>query len=307
MRPAGGRRANPTDVTALPGRPSEPPANSPSPPIHPTPVNRLPPPATALAPRHRSRPRSAPLPAAFARATSDPALGRRRTLSFLLALLIETLLLLALLTLNFIAPPTTKPDGSLSSFDVAPDSPDQSPTKARKAAAAKPTPVKQPPKIPPKQLPDRPLPMLIVTKDVFAASDIAKLGTKATAPDAGEEQAANSPGDSPRVGTGPHGEPLYRAEWYREPTDQQLSAYLPPNKPNIGSGIVACRTIDRYHVADCVELTNNPPGSHLASAVRQAAWQFLVRPPRKGGKELVGEWVRIQIFYGVGDPDKSGE
>jgi protein TonB len=119
------------------------------------------------------------------------------------------------------------------------------------------------------------------------------------AQDSGNDaQLADGPGDSERVGTAPNGQPLYAAEWYREPTNQELSTYLPPRMPDGGGwGLVACKTIARYHVDDCVELGNSPPGSHLASAVRQAAWQFLVRPPRKGGREMVGEWVRIRIDY----------
>jgi len=98
------------------------------------------------------------------------------------------------------------------------------------------------------------------------------------------------------VGHGPHGEVLYAAEWAREPTDAELGGYLPHNAPD-GWGLIACKTIPNDRVEDCIELGQDPPGSHLASAVRQAAWQFRVRPPRKNGRELVGSWVQIRIDY----------
>ena len=111
-------------------------------------------------------------------------------------------------------------------------------------------------------------------------------------PSAGE----GSAGDSEVVGRGPHGELLYAAEWAREPTNAELSGYL-PHDPSDGWGLIECKTIPNDRVDDCIELDQWPHGSHLAAAVRNAAWQFRVRPPRKGGKTLVGSWVRIRIDY----------
>ena len=231
---------------------------------------------------------------------------RRRAASLGLALAIEILLLLAFINLNL--DPAKPPDfkgGTLSTFDIAnvdDPTPQQTPQKQAEATRPpRPVPLRPKPEI---RLPDRPLDMLIVTREVYAASDIAQLGSNA--PNAGAEVAAGSaPGDSERVGTGPNGEALYAAEWYREPTNAQLAAYMPKRMPEGGGwGLVACRTADRYRVNDCIELGNSPPGSHLAGAVRQAAWQFLVRPPRVGGKVMVGEWVRIRIDYSVGKTEQ---
>ena len=70
-----------------------------------------------------------------------------------------------------------------------------------------------------------------------------------------------------------------------------------PRNAREGWGLIACRTLPENRVDNCIELDQSPRGSHLASAVRQAAWQFRVRPPRKNGKPLIGEWVRIRIDY----------
>ena len=222
---------------------------------------------------------------------------RRRVSGLALALAIEILLILAFLTLDF--RPEGPPEfqgGRLTTFDVAAEqeAATKSVQKQAEAERQRPRPI-LPPIKPRLQLPERPLPMLIVSKEVYEASDISKLGSNA--PGASAELAGGgSPGDSERVGTAPNGQPLYAAEWYREPTHTELGGYLPKNMPESGGwGLIACKTAPRFRVTDCVELGQEPAGSHLAGAVRQAAWQFLVRPPRKGGKSLVGEWVRIRV------------
>jgi protein TonB len=163
---------------------------------------------------------------------------------------------------------------------------------AAKPQAAKPEPKRRrPPQAPPITSPipsSHPLPWIEMSHDEFAAADLRSI-PKASA-------GSGSAGDSEEVGRGPHGEVLYAAEWAREPTNAELGGYLPHNAPD-GYGLVACKTIPGNRVEDCVELENSPPGSHLARAIRQAAWQFRVRPPRRNGKAMVGEWVRIRIDY----------
>ncbi|MCA1654516.1 MAG: hypothetical protein ABR588_02345 [Sphingomicrobium sp.] len=233
---------------------------------------------------------------------------RRRTLSFALAIALELLLILALLGLGGKRPDRPSLGKGVLGITFLPNeaaSPTPTRTRRQRPASSRADSRSAPRPLPPKiKLPtppaDHSLPMLIVTRDVYAAADIAKLGTRGVPSPAGEgrdAQLAEGDGDSAVVGTGPDGKPLYNAEWVRRPTDRELGAYLPPNPPPVGWGLVACKTIAHYHVEDCVELGNSPPGSHLAGAVRQAAWQFLVRPSRVGGKELTGTWVRIRIDY----------
>jgi len=109
-------------------------------------------------------------------------------------------------------------------------------------------------------------------------------------------------------GAGPGGERLYKADWQREPTNAQLAFYLPKSGAPQGSwALIACRTVEKFRVEDCRELGESPPGSHLARAIVEAAWQFRVVPPRVGGKALVGSWVSIRItFSREGEVDVSG-
>ncbi|RYY47680.1 MAG: hypothetical protein EOP59_00725 [Sphingomonadales bacterium] len=115
----------------------------------------------------------------------------------------------------------------------------------------------------------------------------------------GSASASSGSNDSKKLGMGPGGQPLYAAEWYRRPRQVELDPYLPRRWAREGSGLIACRTAARYRVEDCQILGETPTGSGYGNAVLQAAWQFLVRPPRVGGKEMVGEWVSIRIDYNV--------
>jgi protein TonB len=102
--------------------------------------------------------------------------------------------------------------------------------------------------------------------------------------------------DTERVGTAPNGEPLYAAEWYRQPDHAMMRAYLSSAR-GPGWGLIACRTAPDFRVEDCVALDEYPRASQITRSALAAAWEFRVRPPRRGGQPLVGSWVRIRISY----------
>jgi protein TonB len=234
---------------------------------------------------------------------------QRRASGLALAVAINVGLLLLLLTLGRFAPEAKKVSRALV-VDLLPESHSASApaeTKAVQKPVIRPQTRPRPPvKPPPIILPVKPTiaappppaaqSWIEVSKEDLAAGDIANLPKAGTG--------SGSAGDSEVVGTGPHGETLYAAEWARHPTDAELSGYLPSNAPD-GFGLIACKTAPGDRVEDCVELDQEPRGSHLASAVRQAAWQFRVRPPRKNGRPLIGSWVRIRIDYEHVGPSRS--
>ena len=221
---------------------------------------------------------------------------RRRASGLTLALAINLVLLLILLTLDRGLERRPKLGEDALVVDLIAGA--RSESRAEEPNEA----VRQPPKTEPKPplpkprivLPVKPSlappsekPWIEMSKAEMAAADVRNLPKVA---------AGSGAGDSEEVGRGPNGEVLYAAEWARRPTNTELGGYLPRNAPE-GWGQIACRTVSGNRVEDCIEMGQSPRGSRLASAIRQAAWQFRVRPPRKNGRPLVGSWVQIRITY----------
>ncbi len=230
---------------------------------------------------------------------------RERLTGAVLALLVEALLILAVLSLNFVQPPK-KPGTALVSVTLEPDA-KPAPDRAKPKAAPSVQSAQPPRAVPDQPAPETPVtppitppPAIIpVTKADMAQFDLSHFPKQAAAarpkmgpPDTG------TPGDSKRVGSAPNGRPLYAAAWYREPYDSELSGYL-STADGPGWALIACRTVPEFRVEDCVGLDEYPDGSHIQRSVLAAAWQFRVRPPRLGGESKYGEWVRIRIDYGI--------
>ena len=219
---------------------------------------------------------------------------RRRVSGFALALGINLLLLFLLLGLGVQLPMSKKGQPGALVIDLSPSTPkaQREERKEEPLRHEQPKPAPKPPRIvlpaKPTITVEKPWPIIELTHEQLAAADVRNLPRTAVA--------TASADDSPVVGRGPNGETLYGAEWAREPTNQELAFYLPKDAPE-GYGLIACKTYPQNRVDDCVALESYPASAHLDRAVLNAAWQFKVRPPRKNGKPMIGEWVRIRIDY----------
>jgi len=254
--------------------------------------------------------------AAYWRALRDTP-RRRKAASLGIALALEALILLLLLTLGtqFAGDDKREVVTTMTAIEfAAPPEPEQAEEPASESTAAPDTPTPPVTEQPLDPEPLRPSPLAINPKPAAEpvqprqqppqepqpqASPSPKIGARIRPgqtmgpADTGNPRNA---GDSERVGTAPNGEPLYAARWYREPTQQELAGYLSTaNGP--GVALIACRTVPDYYVDDCVLESESPPGSMMGRAALAAAWQFRVRPARVGGREQVGSWVRIRITY----------
>ena len=234
---------------------------------------------------------------------SDPehADARRRVVSFAITIVIHLLLLLMLIKL---APPFAKMADrgkQLLSFNVAPEEEQTTAKSASKMHQTRPTSVPPTPSVPPPkiELPNKAAPWVLTPGlEKFDVRQVPQTQNPSPAPSdasAMDEGGGDSDSDKP-VAYGSGGQPLYAAQWYREPTDAELGYYLKNTRGGAGYGEIACETVARYHVDHCEEL-GETPGSGFARAVKEAAWQFLVLPPRVGGRMQVGTWVRIRIDY----------
>lgn len=248
------------------------------------------------------------MPAAPVASTARYAPSRRdRVVSFVLAILVGGFLISVLVMMTGVVGGGGEEGGQLVAINISPPSAEKEKQKAAPKQDVKrevvQTVTTPPPKLPPRVvIPSKnqvewPPGFIHMSKADLAKADISQIKPAGGGGSAGASNggAGNAEGN----GSGPGGARVYNAEWYREPYDSELSPYMGATRGG-GPGdwaVIMCHTVERYHVEDCREVDESPRGSGLARALRRAAWQFLVRPPRVDGKVMVGAWVSIRFTW----------
>lgn len=253
---------------------------------------------------------SRPAPITYVVAWAQSAVGRRTT-GFALAMAIEGLLVLLLLTLGWERRPEVEKQVPTVITFIAPEVSEESPEPPRASPEpeqrpeTRPQPRQPTPEQPaPEQPAEPPAPSIAPPAPAIVPMRWSLVPALPRSPAAPPARPVYGPPDvrsaamrdTERVGTAPNGQPLYAAAWYREPEHAMMRAYLSSAR-GPGYGLIACRTVEDFRVEDCVGLEEYPQGSNIMRSALAAAWEFRVRPPRRGGQVLVGSWVRIRISY----------
>ncbi len=235
---------------------------------------------------------------------------RRRGLGLAIALLLEILFIIAILSLSMRSGGPEAGKRGLSTFSLeaeaesasADKSETETPvTKEQQRNFNPPIPKPLLPSVNPVKAPPPSPDFIKVSKSEFDAMDLSKL------PASGSTGAGDSKGSGQGAkgqmgpGLGPGGAQLYPVAWLREPYDAELRPYLAAARsiPAGASADIACRMAEHNRVENCQIIGENPRGTGLAQALRKAAWQFLVKPPRIDNKPQLGVWVRIHFDFGV--------
>ncbi len=234
---------------------------------------------------------------------------RRRGFGFAIALLLEALVIIAILSLSMRSAGPQAGKRGLSTFSLEAESESKS---ADKSEAETPVteqqqrnfnpPIPKPllPPVNPVKAPPPSPDFIKVSKSEFDAMDLSKIPASGSTGSGDAQGTGQGSKGMMGPGAGPGGAQLYPVAWYREPYDSELAPYLAGIKrvPPGATAEIACRMIENYHVENCQILGENPRGTGLAKALRLAAWQFLVRPPRINNKPQLGVWVRIRFDFG---------
>ena len=234
---------------------------------------------------------------------------RERAVSFVLAVMTSLLLFFILLSMSRMEQIGGDAGGQLVAVNLSAAEKEKAkaaPTSDEKTPETQQV-VTQPPKLPPrvvvpsKNQVEWPPGFIHLSRDDLAKADISKIKPAGGGGNAGGG-AAGGGGSAEGTGDGPGGARVYNAEWDREPTHAELSPYMGAARGGQTGdwAMIICRTVERFHVEDCREVEESPRGSGLARALRQAAWQFLVRPPRVDNKPQIGTWVRIRFDFKAG-------
>lgn len=229
---------------------------------------------------------------------------RQRGIGLAIALLLEILVIIAILSLSMRSGGPEASKRSLSTFALeaeaesatADKSDTETPvTKEQQRTINPPIPKPLLPPVNPVRAPPPSPEFIKVSKSEFDAMDLSKLPSSGSA-GAGDGKGSGQ-GNKGMMGPGlgPGGAQLYPVAWLREPYDAELAPYLAAvkNRPGRASADIACRMIENNRVENCQIIGENPRGTGLAKALRLAAWQFLVKPPRINNKPQLGVWVRI--------------